>query len=119
MEHHSKLLLATGVGLVLSDIIPTPADALYFKLQQKWKAELEDGTITPKQYWTKDALAYYGLNPIWWMGVLGASFLIGKTDKQRIGVFVAILAGGAVFGVLNKNIKKDTLRYGAKFKGND
>jgi len=111
MEHHSKLLLATGVGLVLSDIIPTPADALYFNLQQKWKAELEDGKITPNQYWTKDAAAYYGLNPIWWLGVLGATFLIGKTDKQRMGVFVTLLAGGVVIGVISKNIKKDNLRY--------
>jgi hypothetical protein len=111
MKENTKLLLATGIGLILSDIIPTPADALYFKYQQKWKAELEDGVITPKQFWTKDALAYYGLNPIWWGGVLAASLLFGQTYKQKVGIFIGLLSGGAIFGVINKNIKKDMARY--------
>ena len=111
MQNNTKLLIATGIGLILSDIIPTPADALYFRYQQKWKGELEDGLITPKQYWTKDALAYYGLNPIWWTLVLGTSLVVGKTYEQKLGVFVAMLSGGAIFGVLGKNIKKDNQRY--------
>jgi hypothetical protein len=113
MVGNSKLLLATGIGLILSDIIPTPADAIYFNYQQKWKGQLEDGIITPKQYWTKDALAYYGLNPIWWGVVLGSSLAFGKTYQQKLGIFVAMLSGGAIFGVLSKNIKKDVLRYGS------
>lgn len=112
MKGNSHLLIATGIGLILSDVIPTPADAIYFNYQQKWKAQLEDGIITPKQYWTKDALAYYGLNPIWWGLVLGTSLTFGKTYEQRLGIFVAMLSGGAIIGVLNKNIKKDIERYG-------
>lgn len=112
MEQKTKLLIATGVGLVLSDIMPTPADAVYFKLEEKWKNQLEDGVIDAKQYWRKNALAYYGLNPIWWSMVLGSTLLFGKTFEQKLGIFAVLLSGGAIFGVLNKNIKQDTERYG-------
>lgn len=101
------LLLAVGVGLILSDIIPTPADGLYFKLQQSNKEKLIKGEINPTQYWTRDALAYYCLNPIWWTAVLGASFYLGKTFEQKRNIMLSLIAGGVVFGVLYTNVKKD------------
>ena len=101
------LLLAVGVGLILSDIIPTPADGLYFKLQQSNKEKLNKGEITPRQYWTRDALAYYGLNPIWWTAVLGASMYFGKSFEQKRNIMLSLVAGGVVFGVLYSNVKKD------------
>jgi len=106
----NAIFIATGVGLILSDIIPTPADALYFNLTEKWKNQLEDGVITPKQYWTKNALAYYGLNPIWWSIVVGSSIFLGKSVEQKFGIFLALLSGGALVGVLGKNIKTDESR---------
>jgi uncharacterized membrane protein YkvI len=112
MKHpNNALFIATGVGLILSDIIPTPADALYFNLTAKWKNQLEDGMITPKQYWTKNAVAYYGLNPIWWSLVVGSSIFLGKSIEQKFTIFIALLSGGALVGVLGKNIKNDVSRY--------
>lgn len=107
----SSLLLAVGVGLILSDIIPTPADGLYFKLQQSNKEKLTKGEITPTQYWTRDALAYYGLNPIWWGAVLGASLYFGKTFEQKRNIMLSLVAGGVVVAVLYKNVKKDDKFY--------
>ena len=107
----NDLLLAVGVGLILSDIIPTPADGLYFHLQQSNKQKLEKGEITPTQYWTRDALAYYGLNPIWWTAVLGTSFYLGKTFEQKRNIMLSIVAGGVVLAVLYKNVKKDEKFY--------
>ena len=109
--HNTKLLLAVGVGLILSDLIPTPADGLYFKLQQSNKEKLNKGEITPKQYWTRDALAYYGLNPLWWTMVLGASLYLGKDFQQKKNIMIGLVAGGVVFGVLYKNVKKDEKFY--------
>lgn len=113
-KRHNQLLLAVGVGLILSDIIPTPADAVYFHYEQKNKQKLEEGKITPKQYWTRDALLYYGTNPLWWGSVLGFSLLIGKTFEQRRNILISLIAGGIVIGVLHKNIKRDEVFYKLK-----
>jgi hypothetical protein len=101
------VLYAGLLGLVLSDVIPTPADAVYFRLMEKNKALLEDGKITPRQYWTRDATLYYGLNPLWWLLVLG---IVYKTkgslaDKARWGI--AVVGAGAVLGAISKNIKEE------------
>lgn len=105
--HGNAILYAGALGLLLSDIIPTPADAVYFRLQQSNKAKLEAKQITPKQYWTRDAVSYYGLNPLWWSLVLGTLYLTkgDYTDKAKVGL--GLIAAGAVFGVLSKNIRKD------------
>jgi len=113
--HNTKLLLSVLVGFILSDLIPTPADGLYFKLQQSNKEKLNKGEITPKQYWTRDALAYYGLNPLWWTMVLGASLYLGKDFQQKKNIMIGLVAGGVVFGVLYKNVKKDEKFY-AQYK---
>lgn len=101
------VLYATLIGLVLSDVIPTPADAAYFRLMEKNKQKLNDKIITPKQYWTRDAVLYYGLNPIWWSLVLGAVVLTkgDLSDKLKLGI--ALIGSGAVIGVISKNIKEE------------
>lgn len=101
------VLYAGLLGLLVSDIIPTPADAVYFRLQEKNKQKLDAGVITPKQYWTRDALMYYGLNPLWWSLVLVAVVNTkgGLDNKLRLGL--GLIGAGAVIGVLSKNIKEE------------
>jgi hypothetical protein len=101
------ILYAGAIGLLLSDIIPTPADGVYFYLEQKNKEKLNRKEITPKQYWRREAIAYYGLNPLWWSLVLGAMVLTKGHYTNKLKVGLAIIGGGAVIGVLNQNIKKD------------
>lgn len=105
--HGTAILYAGALGLLISDILPTPADAIYFRLQQRNKEKLEKGQITPKQYWTRDAVAYYGLNPLWWSIVLGAAYFTkgGVNDKAKVAI--GIIAAGAVVAVLHKNIERD------------
>lgn len=107
MESKEKLLLAVGVGLILSDIIPTPADALYLYQQRVDKNKLEKGELTPKQFWIRDVAGYYGYNTLWWALIVGASFAIGKNYTQKRNILIGLIAGGAVLAVVSKNIKKD------------
>jgi hypothetical protein len=101
------VLYAGLIGLVVSDIIPTPADAIYFRLMQKNKQKLDSGQITPRQYWTRDAALYYGLNPLWWSLVLLAvvSTKGGLDNKIKLGV--GLVGAGAVLGVISKNIREE------------
>ena len=101
------VLYAGLLGLLISDIIPTPADAIYFRLQEKNKQKLDNGIITPKQYWTRDALMYYGLNPLWWTLVLAAVVNTKGGLDSKIKLGIALVGAGAVVGVLAKNIKEE------------
>lgn len=101
------VLYAGLLGLLISDIVPTPADALYFRLMEKNKQKLENKQITPREYWTRDAVLYYGLNPLWWSIVLGAVVLTKGDLSNKVKVGLAIVGGGAVFGALSKNIREE------------
>lgn len=101
------VLYAGLLGLLFSDIVPTPADALYFRLMEKNKQKLENKQITPREYWTRDAVLYYGLNPLWWSIVLGAVVLTKGDLSNKIKVGLALVGGGAVFGALSKNIREE------------
>lgn len=105
--HGNAVLYAGAIGLLLSDVIPTPADAIYFRLQQKNKAKLQTNEITPKQYWVRDAISYYALNPLWWSLVLGAMIYTKGDYNKKAKIGIGIIASGVVLSVLHKNIKKD------------
>lgn len=105
--HGLVFVYGVGAGLIASDIIPTPADALYFRLSAINKKKLEAKQITPKQYWTRDAVMYYGLNPIWWTLVIGAVILTKGDVSKKMQVGVSLLASGAVIAVLSKNIMEE------------
>ncbi len=107
----THLLIAGAVGLLLSDIIPTPADAFVFDRAQKNKQKLETGEITPKQYWQRETVNYYTLNPLWWTLILGATVYLGKNFEQKRNLMIGLIAGGAVIAIIHKNIKKDEAFY--------
>jgi hypothetical protein len=106
-EYGAGVLYAGAVGLALSDMIPTPANALYFytekKLRDKWKA----GEITPEKYWKKTAMAYYVGKPIWWILVLGVVFHVDGdlTKKAKIGL--TMVGVGAIIGIIYKKYSQD------------
>lgn len=111
MDNKHKILLAVGLTAILTDTIPTPADYFVFLSQQKNKERLEKGEITGKQYWLRSAEAYYLYNPLWWILVTGAVFLIGKDFNSKVYVGVGLISAGAVAGVITGNIKKEDQKF--------
>jgi hypothetical protein len=110
--HGNAVLLAAGLGLIFSDIIPTPGDAFYFWDQQRLKKLLEEDKITPKQFWIKNVAGYYLYNSLWWALVVGAVMLSKGGFDQKLKLALGIVGGGAVLAVIAKNIKKDNKQYG-------
>ena len=105
--HGNAVLIAGIAGLVFSDIIPTPGDALYFWQQQRLKKKLNDHKITPKAYWIKEASGYYLYNSIWW-ALVGTAVLITKGDfHQKMKIGLGCIGAGVVIAVIVKNIHKD------------
>ena len=105
--HGNAIVYAGAIGLLLSDVIPTPADGVYFWLMKKERDKYDKKEITAKQYWTRKAMAYYGLNPIWWGIVLGVLYYTKGDYTNKLKVGVGLISAGAVAGVLYKNIKED------------
>lgn len=105
---HGKGVLYAGlIGLALSDAIPTPADALYFYRQQKLREEFEKKQITPKKFWIEETLGYYGYNVAWWLLLFGVVASVKGDFNTKAKWAVGLVAGGAVIGVVGKNIQKD------------
>jgi hypothetical protein len=106
-EYGAGVLYAGAVGLILSDIIPTPADALYFYTEKKLRDKWKNGEITPEKYWKKTAMAYYLYNPIWWILVLAVVYNIEGDLAKKAKIGLTIAGAGAVVGIIYRNYSQD------------
>lgn len=105
--HANGVLYAGAVGLLLSNIIPTPADALYFHREKKLKEKWDNKEITPEKYWQKTATAYYVYKPVWWGIVISAMYFTKGDVKDKAKIGLMIVGAGAVVGIVYRNYTKD------------
>ena len=105
--HANGVLYAGAVGLLLSNIIPTPADALYFHREKKLKEKWDNKEITPEKYWQKTATAYYVYKPVWWGLVIIAMYFTKGDVKDKAKIGLMIVGAGAVVGIVYRNYTKD------------
>lgn len=106
-ENKTGLLYATLVGLWLSDVLPTPGDAVYFYYTKKWRDQWSNGELTSKQYWFRQGAGYYLFNSTWWLLVGTAVYFTPGTFKDKMKIGLMLAGTGAVIGVFARNIKKD------------
>ena len=64
-DHSTAAIYVLMIGLLLSDIIPTPGDALFFSYTRGLRDKYINKEITPKQYWDRTAAGYYFFNALW------------------------------------------------------
>lgn len=109
-DGNGNALIFTALGAaILSNCIPAPSDALVFWDQERIKNLLEQGKITPKQYWIKDIAIYYGYTAGWYLLVLIIMLGIKSPYTTKIKVGLGLVASGMVVAVVAKNIQKDNL----------
>jgi hypothetical protein len=104
----NSLIYAALIAAMVANAVPTVADGWYFSLQQKWKQQLEEGKITPEQYWTRDIGHYYTITAGYYGIVLLAMLALNKNSfSTNSKILLGILGGGLVIGVGMQNVKKD------------
>lgn len=103
----NTLILTALIAAAIANALPTPADGLYFSMQQRIKQELEEGKITPKEYWTKDILHYYTFTAGWYILLILFILAIGGKYQTNSKILIVLISGGFIFGVWKKNIEKD------------
>lgn len=106
-EHAIAALYVALLGGALANIIPDPTDALGFYLDRKYRIELEEGKITPSQYWERKLGIFYLLDSLWWLIILAVAILVKGDIKKKATVVGALIGGGLVIGIIFSNIKKD------------
>lgn len=106
-EYGAGVLYAGAVGLILSDVIPTPADALYYYTEKKHREKWQNGEITPEKYWEKTAISHYIYKPIWWILVLGVIYNVSGDLTKKAKVGMAIVGAGAIIGIIYRNYSQD------------
>jgi hypothetical protein len=115
--HGDAVLIAGFLGLILSDVIPTPGDALYFWDQHRLRKKMEAGEITPRQHAVKNALGYYAYNSLWWATVFGIVMCTKGDFKQKLKMMLGLAGSAAVFAVIFKNIRDDEKEYAGTASG--
>lgn len=101
------IIFTAILASIASNCIPTPADGIFFWREQVDKQELEEGKITPKQYWIRNSLGYYGYTAGWYLLVLGIICSIGGDYKNKARIGIGLLSSGLIVGIIAKNIEKD------------
>ena len=103
----NTLILTALIAAAVANDLPTPADGLYFNMQQKIKEQLNKGEITPKEYWTKDILHYYTFTAGWYILLILLILAVGGKYQTNSKILIVLISGGFIFGVWKKNIEKD------------
>jgi len=106
-EHALGALYLGLLVAFVADMIPHPMDAVYFNLQKKNRDKFISGEITPKQYWRRNVISYYGCDALWWGFLLLVAVSVGGKAKDKLVVVGTILGAGAVIGIIHQNIRKD------------
>jgi hypothetical protein len=106
-QYATGALYAGLIGLVVSDLIPTPADAFYFNDERKLRNRWKQGEIKPEEYWEKSASNYYLYNAVWWALVGLATIYTKGSAEDKILTMGSLIGAGAVISVIYTNIQKD------------
>jgi len=108
-EGNGNTIIYTAlIAAILANCIPTVADGWYFSLQQKWKQQLNEGEITPEQFWRRDVLNYYTITAGYYSIVLLTMLALNKNSfSSNSKLLLGLIGGGVVVGVAAKNIEKD------------
>ena len=104
----NTIIYTALISAILANCTPTLADSLFFHLQDKWTKEKEDGTLSVEGFWWRDFASYYLVTASYYGVILLTMIALGKTSySTKAKILLSLVGGGAVVGVIFKNIQTD------------
>jgi H+/Cl- antiporter ClcA len=104
----NTIIYTALLAACIANFLPTIADSWYFYLEDVWNKEKEDGKISVERYWENQICGYYGITAGYYFILLLTMVALGKTDySTKAKILLSLAGGGAVIGVIFKNIQTD------------
>lgn len=107
-EYKETAFLVMGIGMMISDLIPTPADAIWI-MCERW-LEKNRMNLSPEEYWGRKMLAYYLPNAGYWLGITLLIYYLKFPFEDKLKIFIGLISGGAIVGFVLKYILEDKAR---------
>ena len=103
----NAIIYTALIAAAAANLIPTPADSIYFMRQQKLKEQLEKGEISVEHYWYHDIGGYYLYTATYYGLIIATIAAIGGSYKTNARILLGLAGAGLVVGVMFRNIQKD------------
>lgn len=106
-RHSDGVLYAGAVGIILSDFIPTPAEAAFYYREKNLREKWEAGNITSEKYYNGSYQSLHISKYIWWIGVLSAIYFYKGNTNEKAKFGLILVGAGAITGIIFKMMRKD------------
>jgi hypothetical protein len=107
-EGNGNALIYTAlIAGALANTIPTPFDAIYFRRVNTLQRQYDNNEISAETLEWHVALEYYLWTSLWYATLFTGVYAFGGKYKTNARVLLGLVAGGLVFGSIQKNIELD------------
>ena len=106
-ENASAGLYTLLIGMAMGNLLPSPSDAIFFKVEKNLRDKWKRGELTAKQFWIKNTTAYYFIPFTYW-ALLAVIVVNIKGDYHKKLKYAGALVGaGVALGVILKMMQTD------------
>ena len=95
------------IGMAAGNLLPSPSDALYFRLQARLRDKWKRGELSATDYWKKNTFYYYSVPFLYWAFLAILVINVKGSAEQKLKIAGALVGGGVALGVVLKLIQND------------
>lgn len=100
-DYQNALLYAALAGVVVSDVLPTPAMTIAHLRIKLLQQKSKDGQLSQKELEQALSKTYSYALPAWWIAVFATIHFHKGTFEQKARLAVFMVIGGAAIGMLS------------------
>ena len=103
----NAIIYTALLAAAIANTLPTPFDAVYLNRINKLERQFDNGEISAEKLEYHVAAEYYLWTTLWYVTLFSGIYLAGGKYKNNAKVLLALVGGGLVIGVVQKNIEYD------------